>query len=231
MKLIFRLIKIAIIFLIIGGCFYLLINKTFIYEAYKTEIMDGEGIPINRFMYVIDNDETLDAKFYTLLSSSKLESKKKDYLDSLEACYGKYYYDKDNNITITNYEVISKDYYRLVKLSYVSDNYCSDDYKLSDMWVYDYINKSGYISGDISEKAMTSLVDKVYTSKRVDSVIKTYTSKYTYKVNCENSDEKYTLIFSDFSENELLVKKEVNGNIKFAIYEVENAIDYLEALK
>ncbi len=231
MKLIFRLIKIAIIFLIIGGCFYLLINKTFIYEVYKTEIMDGEGIPIKRFMYVVDDDETLDAKFYTFLSNSKLDTMKKDYLDKLEYCYGKYYYDKDNNITITNYEVISKDYYRLVKLSYVSDNYCSDDYKLSDMWVYDYINKSGYISGDISEKAMTNLIDKVYKSKRVDPVIKTYTSKYSYKVNCENNDEKYTLIFSDFSENELLVKKVVNGNTKFAVYEVENVINYLEALK
>ena len=231
MKLILRLIKIAIIFLMIGGCFYLLINKTFMYKVYKTNIMDGSGIPINRFMYVVDNDETLDAKFYTILPGDKLESKKKDYLDSIDSCYGKYYYDKDNNITITNYEVISKDYYRLVKLSYVSDNYCSSDYKLSDMWVYDYINKSGYISGDITEKAMTNLVDDVYRGKRVEPIIKTYTSKYTYKVNCENSDEKYTLIFSDFSENELLVKKEVNGNTKFAVYEIENVVDYLEDLR
>ena len=50
MKLIFRLIKIAIIFLIIGCCFYLLINKTFIYDVYKSEVMEGEGIPIKRFM-------------------------------------------------------------------------------------------------------------------------------------------------------------------------------------
>ena len=231
MKLILRLIKIAIIFLMIGDCFYLLINKTFMYKVYKTNIMDGSGIPINRFMYVVDNDETLDAKFYTILPGDKLESKKKDYLDSIDSCYGKYYYDKNNNVTITNYEIIDKNYYRLVKLGYVSDNYCSSDYKLSDMWVYDYINKSGYISGDIAEKAMTNLVDDVYRGKRVEPIIKTYTSKYTYKVNCENSDEKYTLIFSDFSENELLVKKEVNGNTKFAVYEIENVVDYLEDLR
>ena len=95
MKLIFRLIKIAIIFLIIGGCFYLLINKTFIYDVYKSEVMEDEGIPIKRFMYVIDDDKTNEAKFYTFLSNSTLENMKKDYLDDLELCYGKYYYDKN----------------------------------------------------------------------------------------------------------------------------------------
>ena len=88
MKLIFRLIKIAIIFLIIGGCFYLLINKTFIYDVYKSEVMEDEGIPIKRFMYVIDDDKTNEAKFYTFLSNSTLENMKKDYLDDLELCYG-----------------------------------------------------------------------------------------------------------------------------------------------
>lgn len=231
MKLIFRLIKIAIIFLIIGGCFYLLINKTFIYDVYKSEAMEGEGIPIKRFMYVIDDDKTNDAKFYTVLSNSTLESMRKDYLDGLELCYGKYYYDKNNKITITNFDIISNSYYREVKLSYVSDNYCSNDYKLSDMWVYDYINKSAYLSGDILEKNMTSLVDKIYTSKNVEPVVKNYKNEYSYKVNCENNEEKYTLVFEDFSENELLVKREVNGNTKFAVYEIENVKDYLKSLK
>ena len=40
--------------------------------------------------------------------------------------------------------------------------------------------------------------------------------------------KKYTLIFEDFSENELLVKREVNGNTKFAVYEIENVKDYLK---
>lgn len=231
MKLIFRLIKIAIIFLIIGGCFYLLINKTFIYDIYKSEVMEDEGIPIKRFMYVIDDDKTNEAKFYTFLSNSTLENMKKDYLDDLELCYGKYYYDKNNKITITNYDIVSNSYYREVKLSYVSDNYCSSDYKLSDMWVYDYINKSAYLNGDILEKNMTGLVDKIYNSKNVEPVVKNYKNEYSYKVNCENNEEKYTLIFEDFSENELLVKREVNGNTKFAVYEIENVKDYLKSLK
>ena len=143
----------------------------------------------------------------------------------------KYYYDKNNKITITNYDIISNSYYREVKLSYVSDNYCSSDYKLSDMWVYDYINKSAYLSGDITEKNMTGLVDKIYNSKNVEPVVKNYKNEYSYKVNCENNEEKYTLIFEDFSENELLVKREVNGNTKFAVYEIENVKDYLKSLK
>ena len=231
MKLIFRLIKIAIIFLIIGGCFYLLINKTFIYDVYKSEIMEGEGIPIKRFMYVVDDDKSNDTKFYTFLSNSTLDDMKKNYLDGLELCYGKYYYDDNNKITITNYDIISNSYYREVKISYVSDNYCSSDYKLSDMWVYDYISKSAYLTGDITEKNMTSLVDKIYNSKNVEPVVNNYKNEYSYKVNCENNEEKYTLIFEDFSENELLVKREVNGSIKFAVYEIENVKEYLKSLK
>ena len=231
MKLIFRLIKIAIIFFIIGGCFYLLINKTFIYEAYKTEVMEGDGIPIKRFMYVTHNNESNDAKFYTLVSKENLESSKKSYLDSLEGCYGKYYYDKDNQITITKYDIVSKEYYREVNLSYVTDNYCSGDYKLSDMWVYDYINKSAYLNGDITEKAMTGLIDKIYKSKNVEPIIKDYKAEYSYKVNCENDGDEYTLVFEDFSDNELIVRKEVNGSVKFAVYEIENVKEYLKSLK
>lgn len=230
MKLILKLIKIAIIFILIGICFYLLINKAFIFDRYKSEVMEGDGIPINKFMYVIEHKKTYNVEFYTFLSKEKLVNKKEEYLNSIESCYGIYYYDKDNDITITKYDIEENKYYNLVKLSYATDNYCSNDYKLSDMWVYDYINKSKYINGDISEKAMNNIVDKVYQSNRANIIIKEYESKYTYKVYCENEEEKYTLIFSDFSENELLVKKETNGNIEFAVYEVENVIDYLGGL-
>lgn len=231
MKLIFRLIKIAIIFLLIGGCFYLLINKTFIYDNYKTEIMESDGIPIKKFMYVVNNDDSNEAKFYTLLSNSTLDNKKKSYLNDLESCYGKYYYDERNNITITKYDIIDKKYYREVDINYVGDNYCSQDYKLSDMWIYDYINKSAYLTGDITEKNMTVLVDKIYKSKNIEPDVKDYNSEYSYKVNCENNEEKYTLIFEDFGENELLVKREVSGNTKFAVYEIENVKEYLKSLK
>ena len=40
MKAIFNLIRVAIIFLLIGGVFFLLINETFINEVFKTEAMD-----------------------------------------------------------------------------------------------------------------------------------------------------------------------------------------------
>ena len=88
MKTLFNLIKIAIIFILIGGCFFLLINKTFIYDVYKGELMESNGIPINRFMYIVEDEVATRAKFYTFLSNSSLESKKNSYLNTLEKCYG-----------------------------------------------------------------------------------------------------------------------------------------------
>lgn len=99
------------------------------------------------------------------------------------------------------------------------------------MWIYDYINKSAYLTGDITEKNMTVLIDKIYKSKNIEPEVKDYNSEYSYKVNCENNEEKYTLIFEDFGENELLVKREVSGNTKFAVYEIENVKEYLKNLK
>ena len=229
MRLIFRLIKIAIIFLIIGGLFFLLINKTFMYEVYKSEVMN-DGIPIKRFMYVIDADENTDVSFYTFWPSNSLEEMKNSYLKGLELCYGKYYYDKDNNITVTEYKITDEKYYRMVTFKYVTDNYCSSDYKLSDMWVYEYNSLSAYLDGDLSEKAMSSLIDKVYNSKNVAPVMTDYKNEYSLKVNCDENGDKYSLIFEDFSENELLVKKEMNGNTKFAVYEIENVKTYLRGL-
>ena len=65
MKAIFNLIRVAIIFLLIGGVFFLLINETFVNEVFKTEAMDGDGISINRFMYLVPSDNKLNATFYT----------------------------------------------------------------------------------------------------------------------------------------------------------------------
>ena len=118
----------------------------------------------------------------------------------------------------------------MVTFKYVTDNYCSSDYKLSDMWVYEYNNLSAYINGDISEKAMVNLIDKVYNSKNVEPVMTDYKNEYSLKVNCDENGDKYSLIFEDFSENELLVKKEMNGNTKFAVYEIENVKTYLRGL-
>lgn len=228
MKFLFKLIKTIIILLFIGAIFLLITNKTFFFDVYKSNSVK-EGIPINRFMYVIDSDTNI--KFYTLLKKDTLSNMKKDYLDTLDNCYGIYYYDKDNNITITNYEILSKKNYNIISISYVKSNYCSNDYKLSDMWVYDYINKSIYIDGDILEDDMVHLIDKIYKSKRIDPIITKYKAKYEYKVNCKNDDEEYSLIFKDFNEDELLVKKDVDGKVEFAVYKIDNINEYMKGLK
>lgn len=226
MKL-FKLIKLLIVIIVVGGLFLLLTNKTFVYDTYKSDDVK-EGIPISRFMYVRENN--LDVTFYTFVSVEKLESVKDEYLKTLDDCYGKYYYDKDNDITITNYEIKSNKYYKEVNISYVKDNYCSSEYKLSDMWAYEYNSLSAYLDGDISEKAMSNLIDKVYNSKRVEPVISDYKNEYSFKVNCDKNKEPYTLVFEDFGDNQLIVKKEVDGKLTFAVYEINNVRSYLGGL-
>ena len=226
MKL-FKLIKLLIVIIVVGGLFLLLTNKTFVYDTYKSDDVK-EGIPISRFMYVRENN--LDVTFYTFVSVEKLESAKDEYLKTLDECYGKYYYDKDNDITITNYKIKNNKYYKEVNISYVKDNYCSNEYKLSDMWVYEYNSLSAYLDGDISEKAMSNLIDKVYNSKRVEPVISDYKNEYSFKVNCDKNKEPYTLVFEDFGDNQLIVKKEVDGKLIFAVYEINNVRSYLGGL-
>ena len=77
---------------------------------------------------------------------------------------------------------------------------------------------------------MGGLIDKVYNSKRVEPVISDYKNEYSLKVNCDKNGDKYSLIFEDFNDNQLLVKKEVNKDIKFAVYEIEDVKMYLEGL-
>lgn len=230
MKLIFKLIKIAIIFVFIGCAFLLLINKTFIYEAYKGPSMDSDGVSIPRFMYVVENRDTLNAKFYTILSINDLNKSRDSYLNTLEKCYNKYYYDKSNNITITKYEIDDKKYYKEVILNYESGNLCSQDYVLSDMWVYEYISLSGYVSGDITEASMTKLIDKIYNSKRID-VLTDSVSEIEINVECDNNRGNYTLTFKDYGDNALLVIRYENNETRFAVYEVEDVKNYLRSLE
>ena len=136
MKLILNLIKIALVFLFMAGVFILLINKTFIYETYNEEGMKGEGIPISRFMYYQGLNSNNTASFITPLSANYLNTYKNNYINDLEQCYGIYYYDANNEITITDYNIIDNSYYRTVSINFAYDNYCSDSYVLSDMWVY-----------------------------------------------------------------------------------------------
>lgn len=232
MKTILSLIKIAIIFGLICGCFFLLINQTFIYEVYKGELMEGDGITIPRFLYFVSEDNDLNVKFYTPLSKSYITSGKDSYLNNLTKCYGKYYFDEDNNITITKYNIIDNSYYREITISYVIGNYCSDDYVLSDMWVYEYNTLSTYINGDISATAMNELINKIYNSSRInDPEITDYKSQVEYKVTSKINGIEYEMYFSDFSANELLVIKKINNEEYFGVYQIENVVDYLKNLE
>mgnify|MGYP001859639192 FL=1 len=231
MKLILNIITIGLVFLFMAGAFLLLINKTFIYETYKEDVMTGEGIPISRFMYYQETNNS-GSIFITPLSANYLNTYRSNYLNDLEQCYGEYYWDEDNAITITEYQVIDNSYYRSVNIAFVEDNYCSDEYILSDMWVYEYNNVSDYVDGDISQVAMNALINTVYSAVRVsDPVIDdSYEKQINLVITCSNLDGEYTLTFSDFSDSELLIVKEDSKGRQFAVYEIADVVNYLKNL-
>ena len=231
MKLILNIITIGLVFLFMAGAFLLLINKTFIYETYKEDVMTGEGIPISRFMYYQETNNS-GSIFITPLSANYLNTYRSNYLSDLEQCYGEYYWDEDNAITITKYQVIDNSYYRSVNIAFVEDNYCSDEYVLSDMWVYEYNNVSDYVDGDISQVAMNALINTVYSAVRVsDPVIDdSYEKQINLVITCSNLDGEYTLTFSDFSDSELLIVKEDSKGRQFAVYEIADVVNYLKNL-
>ena len=232
MKLILNLIKIVLVFLFMAGAFILCINKTFIYENYNEEGMKGEGIPISRFMYYQGLSSNNTASFITPLSANYLNTYKNDYINNLEQCYGIYYYDEDNDITLLNYNVRDNNYYRSVSINFAYDNYCSDEYVLSDMWVYEYNNVGHYVSGDISKEAMDSLINSVYLATRINDPIidSDYESLISLEIICSTLETKYTLTFSDFNENQLLIIKDDNETKQFAVYEIEGVVDFLNNL-
>ncbi len=232
MKTIIGLIKIVLVFAFMALAFVLLVNKTFVYEKYQDEEMKSDGIPISRFMYFTKLSNDLNANFISPLSANYLKKYKNDYLDGLKQCYGKYYYDEANDITVLKYDVIDLDYYRSVNIQFAYDNYCSDEYILSDMWVYEYNELSEYVNGDILESKMVDIIKKIYESTRNNDAIinDEYKSEIEIKVNCRIEDENYILTFKDFSENELLIIKEEKGVKQFAIYNVENVKDFLNSL-
>lgn len=231
MKLILNIITIGLVFLFMAGAFLLLINKTFINETYKEDVMTGEGIPISRFMYYQETNNS-GSIFITPLSANYLNTYRSNYLNDLEQCYGEYYWDEDNAITITKYQVIDNSYYRSVNIAFVEDNYCSDEYILSDMWVYEYNNVSDYVDGDISQVAMNALINTVYSAVRVsDPVIDdSYEKQINLVITCSNLDGEYTLTFSDFSDSELLIVKEDSKGRQFAVYEIADVVNYLKNL-
>ena len=231
MKLILNIITIGLVFLFMAGAFLLLINKTFIYETYKEDVMTGEGIPISRFMYYQETNNS-GSIFITPLSANYLNTYRSNYLNDLEQCYGEYYWDEDNTITITKYQVIDNSYYRSVNIAFVEDNYCSDEYILSDMWVYEYNNVSDYVDGDISQVAMNALINTVYSAVRVSNPVidDSYEKQINLVITCSNLDGEYTLTFSDFSDSELLIVKEDSKGRQFAVYEIADVVNYLKNL-
>ena len=233
LKWMFGAIKLVLVFGFIALAFLLLINKTFINERYLEDFMFGEGIPINRFMYFQNINDDLTATFISPLNYETLNKTRNDYLDGLEQCYDRYYYDRDNGITIIDYEISNNKYLRNISIHMANENYCSEDYKLSDMWLYDYENLSLYVNGDITEDAMSELISTVHGAERIDnpSINDDYESRVILKVNASINGISYTLTFQDFSESELIVIKEMNNNTQFGVYAIENVIDFLNGLE
>ena len=233
MKWIFGAIKLVLVFGFMALAFLLLINKTFINEVYLEDFMIGDGIPIKRFMYFQNINSDLTANFITPLNYETLNNAKNSYLESLEKCYDRYYYDSNNAITIIDYDISNDKYLRSVSIHMANDNYCSEDYKLSDMWIYDYENLSLYVNGDITQNAMSRVISTIHEAERVNNptIVDDYEAEVILKVNASTESIGYTLTFQDFSENELLVIKQMNNKIQFAVYTLENVIDFLNSLE
>ena len=233
MKWIFGAIKLVLVFGFMALAFLLLINKTFINEVYLEDFMIGDGIPIKRFMYFQNINSDLTANFITPLNYETLNNAKNSYLESLEKCYDRYYYDSNNAITIIDYDISNDKYLRSVSIHMANDNYCSEDYKLSDMWIYDYENLSLYVNGDITQNAMSRVISTIHEVERVNNptIVDDYEAEVILKVNASTESIGYTLTFQDFSENELLVIKQMNNKTQFAVYTLENVIDFLNSLE
>ena len=233
MKWIFGAIKLVLVFGFMALAFLLLINKTFINEVYLEDFMIGDGIPIKRFMYFQNINSDLTANFITPLNYETLNNAKNSYLESLEKCYDRYYYDSNNAITIIDYDISNDKYLRSVSIHMANDNYCSEDYKLSDMWIYDYENLSLYVNGDITQNAMSRVISTIHEAERVNNPTRVddYEAEVILKVNASTESIGYTLTFQDFSENELLVIKQMNNKTQFAVYTLENVIDFLNSLE
>ena len=231
MKAILKLIKWLITLAIIALIVILVTNKTFLGQRYKTDIMNGEGISIPRFVYFVKESDN-KSFFITPLNMDYLNKEKDNYLNNLTKCYNKYYYDKDNDITIMDYKITDKEYYRTIDISYANTNYCSSDYILSDMWVYEYNALSTYVSGDITSDAVSSLLNTVYNGKRItDPELTDYESKVTIKIECSLNNENYTLEFKDYAENELAVIKKSDDAEKLAVYKIDNIVEILNILE
>ena len=62
-------------------------------------------------------------------------------------------------------------------------------------------------------------------------MISNYKKTISINVLCSNNKEDYNLYFEDFSDNQLIVKKEEKGVVKFAVYDIDNVKDLLNSLE
>lgn len=233
MKFIFSLIKVGICIGLALLALMLLINTTFLHEEFKTSDMAESGVPIPKFTYMLTTAKSTNASFITLASLEEINAKKESYLNNLTACYGLYYYDKANDITITKYNAIDNGAYRSMNISYAIENYCGEDYILSDSWIHEYNNYASLEESSISEAGVIDLIDKLFSAKRnINPIIDTsYKPATKIELFINHRDGKYYLEIKDISENEILVIKTKANEKQFAVYEYPNAKNYLESLK
>ena len=118
-------------------------------------------------------------------------------------------------------------------IEYVLDNYCSDDYILSDSWIHEYNNYSKLEEISVSEASVIDLIGKLFSAKRNLSPVipKDYKAEVTIELHAVQKDGKYYIDIKDFGENEILVVKTKANQKQFAVYTYEGAKEYLKSLK
>lgn len=229
MKFLLRICGIALTIFLAVGLLALLINNTFIKKEFKTRDMN-EGIPIPLFLYELENNsDDNNYNFITINPMNILDSKKKEYLNTLSSCYGTYYYDENKNITITNYEIINNSFYKTVKIGLDYKNYCSENYVLSDTWI-DEFQTSKIHDTSITNDNLKLLIESISEATRNlnPTINPKYQSKYEVTFDYYLLNDHYSYEIKDISATDILVKKTNNVDSKFAVYTFADALGILE---
>ena len=227
MKFIFKLIGVVISISAAVLLLALLINDTFIKTEFKMEGMNANGITIPRFLYLVNNNPNNSTyHFYTFLPYENLTQAKDNYLKNLD------YYDKDNDITITKYNILNNNILKEVFIGIDYTNYCSERYVLSDTWLEDYKNTGKIYDLNITLSNLANLMNTLTQAKRnINPTINpNYKSEFSITYNYFQKNIHYYMEIKDASEDEILVIKTVNEDKSFAIYEMPQAKEYLKSL-
>ena len=193
LKWLFGAIELVLVFGFMALAFLLLINKTFINEIYTEDFMMGDGIPINRFMYFEDINSDLTASFLTPLNYETLNEAKNSYLNSLEKCYDRYYYDSNNGITIIDYNISNDKYLRSVSIT-------------NDSELFSKVNFAIITKDDITFNKMVIELNNDYLSG-TDGLVDTYKNIFKADLTSRN-------FASSFSKNFMMKF----NYIQFAFY-------------